>query len=290
MFSLPFINVLWFHFSYYLYQGVRDKMGTRNKAGEEWAKRIVGKELKRTVVINDDNSAPGMYVLRIGPVDTPEVAIECVGAVDPIYTETWNIGPAKGPLKLLIKGDWNLTIAPTASLKALKQRIEPLIQELENQGIQNLHVDYWLKRDDATLFEELESLGITGASCYRTPGTGEVHLGLPGIGGIVDDQGDALPGWVGEFLRDPARQDVLSKLQRSGAPELHAFVLVSFASVTWPVESYLTGELNHLPSRAPDLPPPVTGVWVVSTMAQRGVYWDGDTWQLFEARGEGITK
>lgn len=258
-------------------------------AGEEWARRIVEKEVGRTVVINDDGSAPSMYDLRVGPPDAPEVAIECIGAVDPIYTETWNIGPAKGPLKLSLEGDWNLTIAPTASLKAIKQRTEPLLQELESQGTQNLHVDYWLKRDDETLFEEFESLGITGASCYRTPGTGEVHLGLPGIGGIVDDRGDALPGWMGEFLRDPTRQDVLLKLQRSGALELHAFVLVSFASATWPVESYLTGEFNHLPSQAPDLPLPVTEVWIVSTIARRGVRWDGTTWRLFEARGDGIT-
>ncbi len=257
-------------------------------AGEEWARRIVEKDMKRTVVINDNGRAPGMYDLRIGLADAPEVAIECVGAVDPTFTETWNVGPARGPLELSITGDWMIEIAPKARVKAIRQRVEQLLQELEDQGIHNVNVDHWLKWHNATLFDELESLNITHASCYRLQGTGKVHLGMPGIGGAVDDHGGAVPEWVGEFLRDSARQDVLCKLQRSGATNCHAFLIVSFAGAPWPVESYLTGGLDHLPSQAPDLPPPVTGVWVVSGMGRRGLRWNGSAWQLFDARGEGI--
>jgi len=259
-------------------------------AGEEWARRIVEKELKRTVVINDNGSAPGMYDLRIGPADAPELAIECVGAVDPTFTETWNVGPARGPLELSITGDWTVVIAPKARVKAIRQRIEQLLRELEDRGIHNVHVDHWLKWNDTALFDELESLNITHAYCHSLQGMGKVHLGMPGIGGAVDEQGSAVPEWVGEFLCDSARQDVLSKLQLSGAPNRHAFLIVTFAGAPWPVESYLTGELSHLPSQAPDLPPPVTGVWVVYGMSRRGLRWDGDAWQLFDARGEGIDK
>ena len=91
-------------------------------AGEEWARRILQKALKQTVVINDDGSAPSMYDLRIGSADAPEMAIECVGAVDPIFTETWNIGPARGPMELRVTGDWTVVIAPEARVKAVKQR------------------------------------------------------------------------------------------------------------------------------------------------------------------------
>ncbi len=75
-------------------------------AGEEWARRIVEKELRRSVVVNDDGSRDGMYDLRIGPADAPELAVECVGAVDPIRAETWSEGPSKGPLELALRGDW----------------------------------------------------------------------------------------------------------------------------------------------------------------------------------------
>lgn len=196
-------------------------------AGEELARRIVEKELQRPVVINDDGSAPGMYDLRVGPADAPEVAIECVGAVDQTYTETWNVGPARGPLRLSIKGDWIVEIAPTARVKAVKKGIELLLQEIESRGLENVYVDYRLEWQDAELFRKFDSLNITHALCYSQQGSGKVHLTMPGNGGAVDDRGRALPGWVGEFLRDPLRQDVLGKLQRSGAPERHAFLIVT---------------------------------------------------------------
>lgn len=100
-------------------------------AGEEWARRILEKELKRNVVVNDDGSTPGMYDLRIGPADAPEMAVDCVGAVDPSFTETWNVGPARGPLELAITGDWFITLTPRARIKAIEQRVEPLLRELD---------------------------------------------------------------------------------------------------------------------------------------------------------------
>lgn len=263
-------------------------MGKRTKASEEFARRIVERELKRPVVINDDNNAPGMYDLRVGPADAPEVAIECVGAVDQTYTETWNIGPARGPLHLSVKGDWTVEIAPTSRVNAVKKGLEQLLQELEARGLYNVYVDYRLEWQDAELFGKFDSLKITHALCYSPQGTGKVYLGMPGAGGAVDDQGRAVPEWVGEFLRDASRQDVLSKLQRSGAPDRHAFLIASLMGTPWEVESYLIGDLDHLPSRAPDLPSPVTGVWIVSGMGQKGIRWDGNSWQFFDARREGI--
>jgi len=112
-------------------------------AGEErWAQRIIQSELKKAVTINDDGSKPGMYDLRIGPLDAPEVAIECLGAVDQTFTETWNVGPAKSPLELSTKGDWIITIADKASIKDIKQHIERILETLENRGIQNMIVNY----------------------------------------------------------------------------------------------------------------------------------------------------
>jgi hypothetical protein len=55
---------------------------------EPWAQQIIEKELNRPVVVHDDGSQASMYDLRIGAVEAPEVAIECVGAVDPDRTET----------------------------------------------------------------------------------------------------------------------------------------------------------------------------------------------------------
>jgi len=113
---------------------------------------------------------------------------------------------------------------------------------------------------------------------------------MPGTGGAVDPQGTAVPGWVGQFLRDPDREDVLRKLQRSDAAERHAFILVDLGGATWAVEYYLnfTEELDQLPTEAPNLPQAVTGVWIVGQFGQKGLRWNGSAWRRFEARGEGI--
>ena len=229
-----------------------------------------------------------MYDLRIGASDTPEIAIECVGAVDPILTETWNIGPAKGPLDLPIAGDWTVTISRGARVKVIQQAIGALLQELEMQGLYNVRVDHWLKRSERWLFDALEALGIEGAFCYRLEGTGKVDLTLPGTGGAVDKNGSAVPGWISDFLRAPARSDVLEKLGRSGAKSCHVFVPVSFAGAPCPVKSYLTGNVGKVPLQRPDLPTPVNEVWIVHGLGQRGLRWNGEVWRLFKAQGEGI--
>lgn len=126
----------------------------------------MAKELGRTVVINDDGSAPGMYDLRVGSADAPEVAIECVGAVDPTYTETWNAGPAKGALQFSISGDWIVEIAPAARVKTVKQHLEQLLQGLEARDIYRVNVDWELEWSDPSLFNSLNSINITHASCY----------------------------------------------------------------------------------------------------------------------------
>src|SRR4029077_3960843 len=178
-------------------------------AGENWARQIVEKELKAPTVINDDGSAPSMYDLRIGPAHAPQFAIECFRSVDDAFTETWNVGPARGPLHLALKNNWIVEVSTKARIKKFKQHIEPILQELENRGIYNLLVDYRLQWQDSTLFEKLSLLDVTHAICYELPGIGKVELTLPGIGGAVDEQGRAVPDWISDLLRKPKYEDVL---------------------------------------------------------------------------------
>jgi hypothetical protein len=252
-------------------------------AGEKWAQRIVERDLKRTTVVNDDNSEPSMYDLRVGPPHAPEIAIECFEAVDPDFTETWSIGAARGPLKLAVKGNWIVETSPTARIKNVKKNIEAIIQELENRQLHNVVVDFHLQWHDSTLFDKLTSLQVTHACCYETVGSGKVQLGLPGTGGAVDPSGTAVPVWIGRLLRESKYEDVLRKLDRSAAPNRHAFVFVGFSGAPWEVEGYLTGDIKKVPSDPPELPPSVTGVWIASQTGHRGIRWDANGWQLFEA-------
>jgi hypothetical protein len=249
---------------------------------EECARRILQRELGRIVTLNDDGSAPGMYDLRVGDGSSPEVAIECVGAVDPVRTETWNIGPAQGPVTLQLRGDWCVTLQPHARIKALRQRLESVLRTCEVAGIDTFTpVDAFLEVRDRRLYSLLQSLHIHSVHCLSVEGTGTVHLGMTGFGGAVDTRGQAVPDWISEFLRDPARADVIRKLKASAAQRCHAFVIVSFGGVPWPVESYLGTDTDHLPVDAPDLPVPVDEVWIM--YGRNGLRWDGQRWQFFNA-------
>jgi hypothetical protein len=252
--------------------------------GERWAQHIIEKELKRPVVVHDDGSQTSMYDLRIGAVEAPDVAIECVGAVDSVFTETWNVGPGKGPLRLELRGDWSIGIAQGADIRKIRQHIEPILRNLEEQDVSEVRVGHLLERDDSGLLEELESLDIRYVRCFRMPGTGLVYMIPEGVGGGVDTTGNALPQWIEEFLRDPKQEDVLFKLRHTGVQERWVFVPVTHRGAPWPLESYLTGELDCLPATEPSLPSPVTGIWVASTFGTHGVRWDSAGWRLFRVR------
>lgn len=253
---------------------------------EQWAQQIIEKELNRPVIVHDDGSRPSMYDLRIGAAEAPEVAIECIGAVDAVGTETWNVGPGKGPLQLKVKGDWLIGIARDARIRTIRERIESILRDLEVRNELRVRVGHLPRKHDYELLDELDSLGIQHASCLKMPGTGRVHWTMEGSGGAVDSAGSVLPRWIEEFLRDPKREDVLLKLRRTDAQERWVFVPVSLAGAPFSVESYLTGELECLPVTGPSLPPPVTGIWVTSMVGKRGVRWDGAEWRLFKVKEE----
>jgi hypothetical protein len=251
---------------------------------ERWAQQIIENELNRPVVIHDDGTQPSMYDLRIGAVKAPDVAIECVGAVDSVRTETWNVGPGKGPRSLAVKGDWIIGIAREAHIGTIFRHIEPILRNLEEQDVRNVRVGHLLKRHDSQLLQELESLGVRHAYCFRMPGTGRVHMTQEGVGGFVDSAGSVLPQWLEELLHDPKWEDVLFKLRHTSAQERWVFVPVTFGGAPWSVESYLTGELECLPATEPNLPSPVTGIWVASTFATHGVRWDSAGWRSFRIK------
>lgn len=214
----------------------------------------------------------------------------CPIPFDPLSTRvaTWNVGPARGPLLFRLQGDWMVEISPTARFKRISQYLEAILQYLETQEVRGLDVDYRLRLADAGLHSYLESLGVRHLFRLRLSGSGKVHFTMPGTGGVVDQRGSELPVWLGEFLCDPSRADVIRKLRRSAAKTSEVFVIADFGGVPWAVESYLTGELEYVPSAPPDLPHPIGGAWVVHVLGQNGLYWNGINWKAVAARGEGI--
>src|SRR5205807_1699857 len=105
------------------------------------------------VVIHDDGSQPGMYDLRVGSPDAPDVAIECTGAVDPVSTETWNVGPARGWRTAALSGDWTVEIKRGAQSRRKRRELGALLHSLERDGVSAVAVDHVLRRHDQLLYD-----------------------------------------------------------------------------------------------------------------------------------------
>ena len=98
--------------------------------------------------------------------------------------------------------------------------------------------------------------------------------------------GSAVPGWVRDFLLDPRQSDVLDKLERSGASERHAFILVpGFSIAPFEVVDMLWRDEDELvPTRSPHLPEQVTHVWLMAFWTVgSGLRWSPERgWERFE--------
>ena len=252
-----------------------------------FALRVLERELGRPVVLHDDGSKAGMYDLRVGSVAAPEIAIECIGAVDAVRTETWNVGPAQGPMSCDVGGDWHVKLEPQARVKAVRAAIGGILRECASLGhLEFTPVAGFLRARSPGLYEALKALHIASIHCFRPEGTGLVHLGMTGTGGFVDQEGRAVPSWIGKFLRAPGHANVLSKLGASGAAECHVFVIVSFCGAPWAVESYLGDSGEAVPTAAPDLPTPVDAVWIAH--GKKGVLWRHGEWRLFDSAASSL--
>jgi hypothetical protein len=249
---------------------------------EECARRILQRELGRRVVLNDDGRENSLVDLCVGDIQSPLIAIECTAALDPVRTETWNVGPGRGKLRFDLDRDWYVVIKPQTRIAELRRKLGALLRDCETAGIENFtQKNFILTRQHPSISEALAALEVDSIHAFRETGSGLVYLTMTGLGGAVDPTGSAVPGWIDGFLRHPKNADVLLKLKRSRARESHVFVGVSFGGVPWQVESYLGTQTDLVPVMRPDLPDPVVSVWIM--YGRRGVRWDGAAWKFFDA-------
>lgn len=248
---------------------------------EESAQRILSRELKAEVVIHDDGSESSMYDLRIGSIDQPLVAVEVVGAVDPIRTETWNVGPANGSIRVKSRLDWVVGIRKDTNIKRLRTELEGLIQTCESCGLTDFRdTDWRAKITYPEIAGLLESLGIESIHAFRESDEPSAYLSMEGDDGVVSRTGAEVAAWVSVFLSDSERKDVLLKLKNSHAEEKHVFIPIAFGGAPWEVYSYFLSEISILPEHL-ELPEEVDAVWL--TCGRTGLLWRGNAWASFDA-------
>lgn len=143
-----------------------------------------------------------------------------VGAVDPRYTETWNTGPAKGPLQLDQHRDWLVQLRSGVKIKKIKADLEHALKQLEMKQISHATGEDPYDLQSPVLTKMLDGLGVDHAD--STLGSGRVHLTMAGVARWVEPTGGSVPWWLSDFLREPTKADVLRKLAASGAKRKEA--------------------------------------------------------------------
>lgn len=128
-----------------------------------------------------------MYDFRIGIKKVFEYVIECVGVVNFIVIEIWNIGLVKGLIRINFVGDWVVFIKDFVKIKFFKWSIFSVIRKCEELGfIEYILVDWKLRSFNVDLFNVLNGLGVFFFFMYWVKGSSNVYFIMDGSSGFVN--------------------------------------------------------------------------------------------------------
>jgi hypothetical protein len=257
---------------------------------EQWVCEVISQTLGVAVVQHDDGSRESMHDLSILYPDQEPGAVEVTAAADGQVMALWKIlnRPGERWIEPDLDGGWIIEVVPGSSGKRVRRELPSLLRELEAAGIRHLKVSsWWPPRTGSEA--KTSDLGITSMRQGGTDYPGSIYslIDEPADrrGGWMAPTGDSLAAWAGDFLAADARRDVCSKLERSGASERHAvLILPGFALARFDVTNLLMDDGAPLPSVDPDLPAAITHVWLMSTWSTgMGMRWSPTAgWTYFD--------
>jgi hypothetical protein len=244
----------------------------------EAAKAIIAAYTGERVVTYDDQSKPSMHDLEIHYADGHWAAVEVTASED-----QQRVGDFAALHKQPVIQDhrlrqgWLVLLKPGALVNRARAGLSDILVQFEDAGFTEVNVH----EHDAAEWacELLQSVDADIArSGIMKPGV----IGLTGsmrVEWLSSDPEDVVT-FVERFAA--SRPDNLSKLRNSGAPERHLFVWGGAFPQDWASLRPLGVDIPALPSRAPNLPPEVTHVWVAADgeRPSRIVHWTPDgSWQ-----------
>lgn len=241
---------------------------------------------------HDDGTQPGMHDLNIATADGSLAPVEVTAAADPDSIQLWKLVNERDERWTVpdVQGGWILHLKPTARAKRLLKELPAFLRELEGQGVTEIARQRRRQEVPESMEGRARALGIVSGNQSGTDFPGSIYLTIEQpherTGGAVDSTGSAVPGWVRNFLLDSHQSDVLGKLARSRARERHAFILLpGFTTAPFGVvDMLLRDEDDVVPTTPPDLPDPVTHVWLMAFWsAGSGLRWSPNGgWERFE--------
>jgi hypothetical protein len=259
---------------------------------EKVAAATIAATLSSRVEQNDDGSRPGMHDLNILAADGTSAAVEVTAAADPDSIQLWKLVNDRDDRWTVpdLQGGWMLQLEPTARAKRLLKDLPAFLEELEGEDITEIPRQLRRHEEPGSVEARARVLGIVSGNQSSTDFPGSIYLTIERsperTGGVVDSTGSAVTQWVRDFLMDPHQSDVLGKLERSGASERHAFILVpAFSLAPFGVVDMLWRDERHaVPTAPPHLPEQVTHVWLMAFWTiGSGLRWSPDSgWERFE--------
>jgi hypothetical protein len=254
-----------------------DERGSRAAHGQsltgllpdfEWsAARVVARLTGEMVVLQDDNTEPGMVDVRIDHANGRPAFVEVWTDVEEGYAQM-SAEVSKGS-QILAPGltrFWFVTVSGAYDVERGREMLPRVLAALEATGDTfPVMADEWHLRQSGNRYvAELLELGASEVVSRPLSNNeqGAVHLTAEGMRGPADVGWEPFLDWVQEKLASPGLGDVRSKLAKTGAEDRHLFVGITYTS-PWAVFFGLHSERRDIPQAPPALPKEITHLWLM---------------------------
>lgn len=257
-------------------------MGAFFRPEEAEAQRVFEQVTGVRLRLHDDGSRPGM-VDFVFDGSAPDGAVEVTSFTDPKGRQAsaeWGKSQESVFVYASLANSWLLSVHERTRFKGLAARCAPALVQLEAAGLTNMTAEMCSTFPPGSVADSMKLLvhnGVSDAEVIDTkPPTGQVHISPTGSAWAAD--ADAALQDLEAHLASAETTDVRAKLAATGFSERHAFLWVDYFNrfgAAWPIAH------GDLPSRPPQLPAEITGVWLALRQGD-GWWWSSASgWQRF---------
>lgn len=238
------------------------------RRSELFAYRVVANVLGVEVRHHDDGREPGAHDADVLYPDGTTAALEVTSLGDPREAEMYSHG-TELPVPSSRAWDFRYQIGGVRFRDA-ERHLPILVALCDRFGVEGPEALPLPLRNAALDWYRARELSLLGFSGVRR--TGVAYVLPDGRGGMVGDSLASIGPWLTEQTSDKWFRENAAKLERSGASELHLFVVVMGSGAPFDVVYGLMSG-HDVQSAAPCGIEPVTDVWLLSEFGGTVTRW-----------------